>query len=319
MGLRRAAGVHLRVHGRGAGVALHGRLGVLLAGRTPGLAVRAPFWRVGVGPAGRDDGGLRVGAQVRRPGPRVAPGVVVLRRLPGGRVPAHHARGLAPRAQEDAAHVPGVHVRRRRAHRVRAERVGVRRAAVRVRVRPLHGGHVHARPVHGARRQEVARHGERGRLHLLHRRLPVPPGARLHVPRGVVAEHVPVDVRAFALLLRPALLPRPGVAAVAAGARPEAGRHGDAAADRLAQWQQHHVQLLHAARVQHAGGRRGLRRSRGRVLHDAVDVGAAVGATEAGGDHDDRLRRRHGLLRHAAQRRQPGNQHLPERHVQRFG
>ncbi|CAL4923005.1 unnamed protein product [Urochloa decumbens] len=47
--------------------------------------------------------------------------------------------------------------------------------------------------------------------------------------------------------------------------------------------------------------------------------GAAVGAPEAGGDHGGQLRRGDGLLRHAAQRRQPGLRPLPERRVQRAG
>ncbi|CAL4991561.1 unnamed protein product [Urochloa decumbens] len=77
------------------------------------------------------------------------------------------------------------------------------------------GGHVRAGPAHGARRQEPPRHGERGVLPLLR----LPPGDRLRAPRRVVAGHVPVDVRALPLLLRLGRLPRPGVTAVAAGAR----------------------------------------------------------------------------------------------------
>jgi hypothetical protein len=38
----------------------------------------------------------------------------------------------------------------------------------------------------------------------------------------------------------------------------------------------------------------------GRVLHDAGDVGAAMGSTEVGDDHDDRLRRQHGCRAHHA-------------------
>jgi len=275
---------------------------------------------MGVGPAGGGVSGLRVGPQLRRrPGARLPAGVVLLRRLPGRRLPPHDARGLAPRPQEDAPRVPGVHVRRRRARHLRAQRLGVRRPTPAVRLLQVHGGHVHAGAVHGARREEVSPHGQRGGVLRLRPRVLVPPGARLRVPRRVMAEHVLLDVRALSLLLRPALLPSPGVATVAAGARPEAGRHGGAEADHLAQRQLRNGQLLPAGPVHRARGRR-RREQRGRRLrHAAGDVGAAVGVPEAGRDHGGQLRRGDVLLWHAAQRRQPGIRPLPERHAQRAG
>ncbi|CAL4914737.1 unnamed protein product [Urochloa decumbens] len=84
-------------------------------------------------------------------------------------------------------------------------------------------------------REEAPRRGERGVLFVFRRRVPVPPGSRLRAPRRVVAVRVPVDVAAMPLLLRPAPLRRPGVAAVAAGARPEARRRRSAAPDHVAQ------------------------------------------------------------------------------------
>jgi hypothetical protein len=57
---------------------LPGQRLVLLTGRE--VAVRAPTCHVGVGLAGGNVRGLGVGPQVRRPGARLPPGVVVLRR-----------------------------------------------------------------------------------------------------------------------------------------------------------------------------------------------------------------------------------------------